>query len=590
MKTRMFCLIIVFMVAVGMMPATGICGNVYAAEDSNISYKYDQKTKTLSFYGDGVIAEAGNSGVYEWRQYSLTAEKVIINEGIAGVGDYAFQNFDKVTTVDFPEEMNYLGGYAFSSCDKLKEVHLPDGITYYGWGIFEDCVKLKTIYFGSSPKNEYVTYGQENMFKDCRKLENIHVPRSNSVFSVKDGVLFADTTLILYPQTKTDAHYDIPEGTTAIGYQAFYNHNYLETVTIPDTVTYMHDSFHLCYELTALTIPASVTTIVWNLAFSGCHSLQYVQNDSNISTEFDSTYHPDGMVYWVNRETGKYVDSIANGTVDFVVLGNHKYKSETIKVDGVTYRLLENTKTLTADEMNKGTARADVKAVKFGSEYKISSKVKHKGWYYNVTNPDVSPVSEITGKQISYTNTRLVKGDYDAVYVSWSKVNAMGPKVSYKVEYKKKNGKWTVFKDAAVKNNCTLKNLDDGAQYSIRVTPHITVNGQTYYGKAKTSQGIYTLKKVNKPNVVKSGSSKVKITWNNINGETGYEIYKSAKMKSGFKFAKRVVSSTAKSATLKVNANTKYYYKVRAYKNIKINGRSYKVYGPWSGIKGYKLK
>jgi len=292
----------------------------------------------------------------------------------------------------------------------------------------------------------------------------------------------------------------------------------------------------------------------------------------------------------VDRESGKYIDGIVNGIADIVVLGKHKFKTETIKVDGVTYKLTEDAKYLTTDQMNNGVARADVKAVKFADEYSISPKVKHKGWYYNVINPNASPVSQIVTATVNYTGARLINSDYDSIYMSWKKVSALGPKVSYKVESKKQGGKWTVLKKAATVNNCTLKDLADGTKYFIRVTPHITVNGKTYYGKAKVSTGIYTLKKLNKPNVTKAGSGKVKVTWNNINGETGYEIYKSAKMNKNFKFAKRVTSTTAKSTTLKVDAKKKYYYKVRAYKKIYINGGSYKVYGPWSKVKGYKLK
>lgn len=560
------------------------------ASDNDIKYTYDSDTKTLIFSGTGIIAETEDEMKYK-DKYFNTAEHIVIKDGITGIGYGAFWGFGKVKTVEFPEEMQSLGSNAFASCHKLQEIHLPDGIVDYGSDIFTDCINLETIYFGKSPKTMEVSYSMTNIFQNCQKLKNIYVPKGNTVFNVKDGVLFAGTTLLCYPQTKEDKQYEIPEGTTSIGYHAFYINKYLEKVDIPNTIMEISCSFCLCSSLTSLTIPASLEWSFGEEVISSCYKLKYIKNDSNVKLKVGSYYYdPAGLEFWVDRETGKYINSIANGTADRVILGDHKNKGDTIKVDGVTYKLTEDAKYLTTDQMNNGVARADVKAVKFADEYSISPKVKHKGWYYNVINPNASPVSQIVTATVNYTGARLINSDYDSIYMSWKKVSALGPKVSYKVESKKQGGKWTVVNKTATVNSCTLKDLADGAKYFIRVTPHITVNGKTYYGKAKVSTGIYTLKKLNKPNVTKAGSGKVKVTWNNINGETGYEIYKSAKMNKNFKLAKRVTSTTAKSTTLKVDAKKKYYYKVRAYKKININGGSYKVYGPWSSVKGYKLK
>lgn len=560
------------------------------ANDSDIKFTYDNDTKTLKFSGTGVITVNVGEGAYK-DKYFNTAEHIVIEDGITGIGDHVFWGFGRVKTVEFPKEMQTLGSNAFAACYKLKEIHLPDGIVSYGSDIFGSCVNLETVYFGRTNPDDVVSYCLGNMFGSCLKLKNIYVPKSNSVFSAKDGVLFAETNLLCYPPMKTETEYVIPEGTTHIATNAFYCNKYLETVSLPDTVTSIAYSFNVCESLTSLTIPSSVTWFPDGNVIGSCHKLEYIKNDSNVDLEVGSyNYDPAGLAFWVDRESGKYVNSIANGTVDKVILGDSQNNGSIIEVNGVTYKLTEDAKRLTLNQMNNGVARADVKAVKFADEYSISPKVKHNGWYYNVINPKASPVAQIVTATVNYTGARLINSDYDSIYMSWKKVSALGPKVSYKVEYKKQGGKWTVLKKAATANNCTLKDLADGAKYFIRVTPHLTVNGKTYYGKAKVSTGIYTLKKLNKPNVTKAGSGKVKVTWNNINGETGYEIYKSAKMNKNFKFAKRVTSTTAKSTTLKVDAKKKYYYKVRAYKKININGGSYKVYGPWSSVKGYKLK
>ena len=50
------------------------------------------------------------------------------------------------------------------------------------------------------------------------------------------------------------------------------------------------------------------------------------------------------------------------------------------------------------------------------------------------------------------------------------------------------------------------------------------------------------------------------------------------------------VSDKYKSATIKTTKNKKYYYKVRAYKTTKVNGKNVTVYAPWSSVKSYTLK
>ena len=50
----------------------------------------------------------------------------------------------------------------------------------------------------------------------------------------------------------------------------------------------------------------------------------------------------------------------------------------------------------------------------------------------------------------------------------------------------------------------------------------------------KTSKQIFTLKKVNKPTVKKASKKYVKVSWNNINGESGYQIARSKFMNKNF--------------------------------------------------------
>ena len=78
-------------------------------------------------------------------------------------------------------------------------------------------------------------------------------------------------------------------------------------------------------------------------------------------------------------------------------------------------------------------------------------------------------------------------------------------------------------------------------------------------------------------------SSKVKVSWTNISGETGYQISKSTK-KSGTSIVETYKTTSGKSKTISATKGKTYYYKVRAYKVV--DGK--KIYGPWSSVIKYK--
>ena len=100
----------------------------------------------------------------------------------------------------------------------------------------------------------------------------------------------------------------------------------------------------------------------------------------------------------------------------------------------------------------------------------------------------------------------------------------------------------------------------------------------------KTSSNVYTLKKLSKPKVSKKSKKYIRVKWTNIQGETGYQIYRSTKKSKGFKLVKTVKSTYAKSTAIKTTRKKTYYYKIRAYKTV--NGK--KIYGPWSAAVKFK--
>lgn len=171
---------------------------------------------------------------------------------------------------------------------------------------------------------------------------------------------------------------------------------------------------------------------------------------------------------------------------------------------------------------------------------------------------------------------------YDDVQVNWSKVSGAS---GYYVYYKKSIASSWSGPKYTTSTSYKFANLADGTKYSFRVYPCIKDgSGKIHRDSSyKTSSSIYTLKKISTPTVKKYSSGKVKVSWNNISGETGYQISKSTK-KSGTSIVATYKTTSGKSKTISATKGKTYYYKVRAYKVV--DGK--KIYGPWSSVKKYK--
>lgn len=167
---------------------------------------------------------------------------------------------------------------------------------------------------------------------------------------------------------------------------------------------------------------------------------------------------------------------------------------------------------------------------------------------------------------------------YDDIKVSWTKVSGAS---GYYVKYRKHGTK--SWKSVTTPNQYyIMKNMIDGVRYDISVIPYVIEKNIKYKSNnSKSTTSVYTLKKTNVTGKIKNPFNKVTFKWKGINGESGYQIYRSA-VKNG-KYTKvgtvNAVDKKTVSLKLKAKKGKTYWYKVRAYK--KIGDKKY-VYGPWS--------
>lgn len=295
----------------------------------NCTWSLDGTVITIS--GNGKMGDYSydihNGSIISTAPWGNGIRKVIISDGVTGIGNYAFigcnyltdvsipnsvtsignssfQHCDSLTSVTIPNSVTSIGESAFGSCFGLTSINIPNGVTNIENGTFEDCCSLTSITIPDSvtsigevafeactslteitiPKN--VKSIGKWAFSQCDSLTKIDVNKNNQNYSSLDGVLFDKykKTLICYPIEKNDTSYTVPDGVKIIGEDAFRFCSSLTSVTIPDSVTSIDSSaFTYCSSLTSVTIGSSVTSIGHNV-FMGCSSLTSVTIPASVTS------------------------------------------------------------------------------------------------------------------------------------------------------------------------------------------------------------------------------------------------------------------------------------------------------------------
>ncbi len=114
---------------------SGLCGD-------NLSWQIVDGTLTVS--GSGDMADC--TGGAPWIYYKEEIESVVLDGGITSVGAGAFENYDRLKSVDFGKDLTQIGPKAFLSCDGLTEIQLPASFKIFGEECLRDCTNLTKIY------------------------------------------------------------------------------------------------------------------------------------------------------------------------------------------------------------------------------------------------------------------------------------------------------------------------------------------------------------------------------------------------------------------------------------------------------------
>ncbi|MBP0972879.1 MAG: leucine-rich repeat protein [Oscillospiraceae bacterium] len=191
---------------------------------------------TLTISGTGKMSYLFKA---PWEDYADSITKVIIEDGITSIGQYAFFGCHNLTSVTIPDSVTSIEKYAFCQCYVLTSVTIPDGVTSLGECVFYDCKSLTSVTIPDG-----VTSIPEQTFQNCNNLESVTIP--DSVTSIGEAA---------FCFCKTMTSVTIPNSVTSIGYRAFFFCTALDSVTIPGSVTSIdHGAFAACPALTEIKV------------------------------------------------------------------------------------------------------------------------------------------------------------------------------------------------------------------------------------------------------------------------------------------------------------------------------------------------
>ena len=106
---------------------------------------WEVKDGTLTISGSGAVDNYDSAKQRPWNESSLEINKVVVEDGITSVGDFAFYGMTNLAEIVLADSVTSIGTYAFKNCSSLKEIILPKELTEIKESAFYGCAKLTSI-------------------------------------------------------------------------------------------------------------------------------------------------------------------------------------------------------------------------------------------------------------------------------------------------------------------------------------------------------------------------------------------------------------------------------------------------------------
>ncbi len=584
-------------------------GGAFQGCTSLTEFRLAGESSNLSVF-DGCLYDNVREGFDKEPSKELVAcpagkTEVRFLEGVASIRGAAFAK-SKLTSVEIPDTVTEIGAGAFTLCEALTkavlpknlktisstlfcytaitEIKIPETVDNIGSYAFDGCTGLKTV---TIPGKALAVWNEA--FRGCTGLESVY----------------------------------LQEGVERIDSRAFEGCTSLKTLVIPESVNFIeHDAI---WHKEGLTIYGKAGSYAEtyaknnNIDFSTeqpsqppstgepGEEINDISNAAFIVTLEPAVYDYDGKekspavtVKKGEQElrlgtdfTVDYENNINPGTAKAIVTGRKLYtgtvtKEFTIKgIDisnsgfAVTLSETEYTYNGKAKEpavtVTKGTEK--LRGTDFTVKYENNIKpgtakaiVTGAGGYTGTVTKEFT-IKEAKKKNIGLTCKKVFTKKYGDKAFSLQAKAAKGAKITYKTSDKKvavvdKKGKVTI-KGTGIAT-ITVKATASGYNAkTLKVTVKVSPSKASALS-LKTLRG-----------------RKLKVSWKKDGRATGYQVqYCTSKaFKKGVKAITISKNKTVTKTIPKLTKGKRYYVRVRAYKSVKVNKKTQKLYGAWSSVK-----
>lgn len=245
--------------------------------------EFPTKLKTIgekAFYerslvGRLVLPESLDS-IYSEAFYKNYLTEVIIPANVKYMGNYAFNDNDRLTNVTLGSGLTEISYYCFNSCEKLAVVKGGENVKTIGSGAFNYCSELRSV-SDLAP----VTVGS-SAFYYCKKLENFNFSNAKTLKSEA------------YRECNTLTDVDLTTVET-IGTRCFITCTGLKKVVLGNNISRINEyAFTDCNALEELHIGSSVSNLDSRCFYTTSSSLKkvYVTAPAPPSVYNNTSYYP----------------------------------------------------------------------------------------------------------------------------------------------------------------------------------------------------------------------------------------------------------------------------------------------------------
>ena len=127
--------------------ASGTCGD-------NVNWNLDDNG-VMTISGNGkmtdYLIEDVNDAHYgwfsytPWQSFNQNITKVIINDGVMGIGSHSFADCNNLRSIQLGNSVNSIGSEAFKNCTNLETIiNIPNNLIIFGKDVFSGCENLQS--------------------------------------------------------------------------------------------------------------------------------------------------------------------------------------------------------------------------------------------------------------------------------------------------------------------------------------------------------------------------------------------------------------------------------------------------------------